>query len=195
MVGRSLKSVILRYQSLLLAPVAMIMDKRYFAGRHFDGQLTGLIWAYRTFWQRNILRLGKSSAIPMGLSCRISKLENFQIHPDDINNLQSPNLYVQNYNASVSLGRGTYIGPNVGLITANHNFDDLDSHGDAKDIEIGERCWIGMNSVIMPGVTLGKQTIVGAGSIVTKSFPEGRCLIAGAPARILKNFPITEETT
>jgi len=188
MVGKAIKIILLRYQGLLLKPVAMIMDIRYLSGRHFDGQLTGLIWAYRTFWQRNILRLAKSSKVPMGLSCRISKIENLQIHPDDINNLQSPNLYVQNYNASVSLGRGTYIGPNVGLITANHNFDDLDGHGEAKNIEIGERCWIGMNSVIMPGVILGDRTIVGAGSIVTKSFPDGHCLIAGAPAYIKKTL-------
>jgi acetyltransferase-like isoleucine patch superfamily enzyme len=55
-----------------------------------------------------------------------------------------------------------------------------------KDVIIGKKCWIGMNSVILPGVCLGDHTIVGAGSVVTKSFPDGNCIIAGNPARIIR---------
>ena len=49
-------------------------------------------------------------------------------------------------------------------------------------------CWIGMNSVILPGVVLGDSTIVGAGSVVTKSFVEGRQVIVGSPARVVKKL-------
>lgn len=51
-----------------------------------------------------------------------------------------------------------------------------------------EKCWIGMNSMILPGVELGNRTIVGAGSIVTKSFKEGNCIIAGNPAKVIRNL-------
>lgn len=85
-------------------------------------------------------------------------------------------------------GGGTFVGPNAGLITSNHDFSDLDNHYPAKDIYLGEKCWIGMNSVILPGVRLGNNTIVGAGSVVTKSFEEGNCIIAGNPAKIIKRI-------
>ena len=60
-----------------------------------------------------------------------------------------------------------------------------------KAIEIGERCFIGCNAVIMPGVKLGANCIVGANSVVTKSFEEGS-VIAGAPAKLLRSIkPVT----
>ena len=57
-----------------------------------------------------------------------------------------------------------------------------------EDIVLGEQCWIGMNSVILPGVKLGIHTIVGAGSVVTKSFEDGFCIIAGNPAKIIRKI-------
>ena len=44
-----------------------------------------------------------------------------------------------------------------------------------KDVVLGKYCWIGMNSVILPGVVLGDHTVVGAGSVVTKSLSKGYC--------------------
>jgi len=120
------------------------------------------------------------------LTCRISKAENILFHPDDLNNFQSPGTYFQNLHAKIVIGKGSYIGPNVGLITANHRLDDLDKHEPGRDIVLGERCWIGMNAVVMPGVILGNDTVVAAGSIVTKSFEDGAVIIGGVPAKILK---------
>ncbi|WP_333558948.1 DapH/DapD/GlmU-related protein [Enterococcus lactis] len=58
---------------------------------------------------------------------------------------------------------------------------------------MGEQCWIGMNSVLLPGIILGPKTIVGAGSIVTKSFKEGNCVIAGNPAKVIRKLSSHEE--
>ena len=60
---------------------------------------------------------------------------------------------------------------------------DLDATDYFGRITIGDSCFVGVNSIIMPGVELGDHTIVGAGSVVTKSFPEGNVVIAGNPAR------------
>lgn len=67
---------------------------------------------------------------------------------------------------------------------------NLDRHEEAKPVLIGEKCWIGMNSVILPGVILGPHTVVGAGSVVTKSFVDGYCIVAGNPAKIIRKISL-----
>lgn len=53
------------------------------------------------------------------------------------------------------------------------------------DTRIGENCFIGGRSLIMPGVSIGDGSIVGAGSVVVRSCPPGSVL-AGNPARIVR---------
>jgi acetyltransferase-like isoleucine patch superfamily enzyme len=118
----------------------------------------------------------------------ISNSGNISFHPDDLNNFQSPGTYIQNFKGKITIGYGSYIAPNVGIITANHDPQNLDAHLAGKDVVLGERCWIGMNAVLLPGVALGGRTIVGAGSVVTKSFPDGNCVIAGNPARLIRKL-------
>ncbi|KAK5631773.1 hypothetical protein RRF57_007487 [Xylaria bambusicola] len=55
----------------------------------------------------------------------------------------------------------------------------------AKPVVIGDDCWIGGNTTIMPGVTIGKGCTIGAGSIVTKDIPDFSVAI-GTPARVVK---------
>jgi acetyltransferase-like isoleucine patch superfamily enzyme len=85
---------------------------------------------------------------------------------------------------------GDYVqfGPNVSLVSSNHDLYDHYKILEGDSIKISDYCWIGMNSVVTAGVTLGPRTIVGAGSIVTKSFPEGYCIIAGVPAKKIKDL-------
>ena len=97
----------------------------------------------------------------------------------------SPGVYINAVNG-VIIGDYTNIGPNVGIISSNHDFVDNDRHVAEPPIEIGRFCWMGMGAVILPGVKLADFTIVGAGTIVTKSFTEGYCVIAGNPARVIK---------
>ena len=40
-------------------------------------------------------------------------------------------------------------------------------------IVIGDNCFIGARSTILPGITIGDNSIIGAGSLVTKSIPSG----------------------
>jgi acetyltransferase-like isoleucine patch superfamily enzyme len=47
--------------------------------------------------------------------------------------------------------------------------------------------FIGVNSVIMPGVIVGKNSVIGASSVVTKSVPD-YSIVAGIPAKIIKKY-------
>ena len=60
------------------------------------------------------------------------------------------------------------------------------------EIHIGKGVMIGMESLIMPGVTIGDGAIVGAYSLVTKDIPAWT-VAAGRPAKVLKEVPKREE--
>lgn len=61
----------------------------------------------------------------------------------------------------------------------------------AKEVHIGDDCWIGASVIIMPGVTLGNFCIVAAHSFVNKSFP-AFSIIGGNPAKLIKSFNMNE---
>lgn len=95
-----------------------------------------------------------------------------------------PGCYIQGM-GKIVVGDYTQIAANVGIISSNHDLYDTNYHIESS-VKIGKYCWVGMNSVILPGVELGDFTVVGAGSVVTKSFKDGYCVIAGNPAKVIR---------
>ena len=91
--------------------------------------------------------------------------------------------------AKVTIGSNVMFGPGVQLYTSNHPKDYLQRRTveDAKPIEIGNDCWIGGNSIILPGITIGENCIIGAGSVVTKDV-FANTLMAGNPATKIKDI-------
>jgi len=119
-------------------------------------------------------------------------------------------LFVDRPNAKISVGNNTIIvgtcihahdnisiGDNC-LIAANTQI--IDSHGHelswddpanrinttskAKPIHIGDNVWIGLNSIILPGVTIGSGSVIAAGSVVTSSIPP-MVVARGNPAQVI----------
>lgn len=56
-------------------------------------------------------------------------------------------------------------------------------------IVVEDDAWIGMNAIILKGVTVGRASIVGAGSVVTKDVPPF-CIVAGNPAKVVKRIDV-----
>ncbi|SMX46490.1 acyltransferase [Actibacterium lipolyticum] len=80
----------------------------------------------------------------------------------------------------VHVGKNSYVAFDARIMTHDR------TRGLYLHTRIGENCFIGGGSMILPGVEIGDNCVVGAGSIVTKSVP-ARSVVAGNPARILKS--------
>lgn len=91
----------------------------------------------------------------------------------------------------LEIGDNVMMGPDVEILTNAHNIDRTDIEmifqGDQqpRGVHIGNDVWIGMRSIIMPGVTIGQGSVIGAGSVVTKDVPP-YCIVAGVPAKVIK---------
>lgn len=93
----------------------------------------------------------------------------------------------------VTIGNNVFFGPRVCLCTATHPIDsEVRNTGleYGEPIHIEDNVWIGMNTVVNPGVTIGSNSIIGAGSVVTKDIPND-VIAVGNPCKILRK--ITEE--
>jgi len=96
---------------------------------------------------------------------------------------------------SIKIGNYTRVGVNCKIIDNDFHPVELEyrhkalneEHVRRAPIEIGNDCFIGMNSIILKGTTLGNNVIVGAGSVVHGKFPDN-CIIAGNPAKIVKRL-------
>jgi len=135
---------------------------------------------------RKIFRQNAEVKYPLHHTSTIRNFENLHLGKDTFPG-DSPNVYINAQN-SIYIGDFTNVGPNVSIVSANHNLYDNSKHDITAPIRIGKNSWIGSHAVILPAVELGENTIVAAGAIVTKSFPEGFQVIGGNPARVLKSL-------
>lgn len=72
---------------------------------------------------------------------------------------------------------------NGAIFIENKNWDVVET----KPIKICSNAWIGMNCIILKGVTIGEGAIVGAGSVVTKDVPAWT-VVGGNPATVIKEL-------
>lgn len=88
----------------------------------------------------------------------------------------------------VTIGNGTRISTNCSISSVTHSIPRLDPNEKIlKPVSIGQRVWIGMGAVILPGVTIGDFAVVAAGAVVTKDV-ETCTVVAGVPARVIRIF-------
>ena len=69
-----------------------------------------------------------------------------------------------------------------GIWTARGLEPELKKYDLFAPIVVGNNVMIGMNSMIMPGVTIGNNVIIAAHSVVTKDVEDGM-IVAGSPAK------------
>jgi acetyltransferase-like isoleucine patch superfamily enzyme len=92
-------------------------------------------------------------------------------------------------NGGVTIGRNVLIAAHTTINTVSHGITRCDIPINDQPVltdpvVIEDDCWIGLNAVILQGVTLGHGSIVGAGAVVTKSIPPWSIAV-GVPARVV----------
>ena len=61
------------------------------------------------------------------------------------------------------------------------------THVITSPIKLGDKCWIGMHSIILKGVEIGEGAIVAAGAVVTKDVPAWT-IVGGNPAKVIRTI-------
>src|SRR5947207_9652388 len=77
---------------------------------------------------------------------------------------------------------GTYSVVTFGAAILTHDYVNQRN----SDVRIGDNCFIGAHSIILPGVSIGDGSIVAAASVVARNVP-ARSLVAGNPARVVEH--------
>ena len=88
--------------------------------------------------------------------------------------------------SAITIGRDVMISENVTLRDSdNHRVSGSSSPSATAPIRIGDAVWIGLNAVVLKGVTIGDGAVVAAGAVVTRDVP-ARAMVAGVPARVVR---------
>jgi len=87
----------------------------------------------------------------------------------------------------VEIEDNVLIGPEVKIVTVNHDLYDRHNLLHFGKVKIEENAWICIGAIICPGVTIGKNAVVAAGSVVTKDVP-ANMVVAGSPAKVIKSI-------
>lgn len=113
--------------------------------------------------------LGEDSEISFGKNCGASGLK---IHAK----------------SKVTIGNNVLLGMGCTIVDNDAHHSDLEKRNQniipSRPIVIGDNVFIGIQSVILKGVTIGKNSVIGARSVVFNDIPEN-CIAAGNPCKVI----------
>jgi galactoside O-acetyltransferase len=65
-------------------------------------------------------------------------------------------------------------------------------HVVSKPVTIGNKCWLGLNAIVLKGVQVGDGAVVAAGSVVTRNVPPWT-VVAGNPAKVIRELAVDDD--
>jgi acetyltransferase-like isoleucine patch superfamily enzyme len=95
----------------------------------------------------------------------------------------------------IHIGSNVSITGNCAIVDTTHPYEEVNDLikigarilDDDAFVEIGDGCFIGFGSIILPNVRIGEYAVIGAHSVVTKDVPN-YCVAVGNPAKIVKKY-------
>ncbi|WP_261362728.1 acyltransferase [Rubinisphaera margarita] len=130
---------------------------------------TGLLLLSRERFARHLgVRVGQNCKL-IGVNSRTFGSEPYLVSIGDHVEITDGVRFIT-HDGAVWVGRGTM--PQLDVI---------------KPIRVGNNVFIGMNAILLPGVTIGDNVVIAAGSVVTKDLPSN-AVYGGNPARHLRDL-------
>lgn len=84
----------------------------------------------------------------------------------------------------IEIGDDVTLAPRVHILCHDASTKTYLNYTKIGRVTIGDRVFIGAESVVLPGVTIGDDVVIGANSTVTHDIPSGS-VAAGSPARVM----------
>ena len=93
---------------------------------------------------------------------------------------------------TIRIGNHVMIGPNCVIVDSDFHQLDPDKRCGFEpvtdaDVTIKDNVWLGMNVIILKGVTIGENSVIGAGSVVTTNIPSN-VVAVGSPAKVVRSI-------
>jgi acetyltransferase-like isoleucine patch superfamily enzyme len=127
---------------------------------------------------------------------RTSILENVLINANRGSVVVGNNSWLGPYcllygNGDIRIGDGVLIAGHTSINTVSHHAERVDIPISEQGTEIApvvihDDVWIGLNAVILQGVTIGRGAIIGAGAVVTRDIPAWS-VVRGVPAKVVRS--------
>lgn len=130
-----------------------------------------------------------------------SDSKNVRITVDKPKHHSNPTIHTEpkhRYNRKVYLGQFVSVASGCRfLLSGNHDWrrtttflnpwveEDTEGLLSNGDIRVGNDVWIGMNCIIMSGVTIGDGAVIAAGTVVSKDV-EPYTIVGGAPMKVIR---------
>jgi acetyltransferase-like isoleucine patch superfamily enzyme len=96
---------------------------------------------------------------------------------------------------SIIIGDDVWVGGNCTITDTDFHPLRLEDRlarpldGATAPVQIEDGVFVGMQSLILKGVTIGARSVIGAGSVVTRDIPPG-VIAAGNPARVIRPLEV-----
>lgn len=185
--------------SLLVGKITVSFSKAYY-GKRLDFAAPYNVWGKIRFLicGKGSIIIGKNfhavssrrrSFITLFSPCHLTVIGDGQIILGEHVGLNGTTITAR---SKISIGDNTMIGPNTIIIDHDGHVawpleDRWTKQGAIAEIKIGNDVWIGMNSLILKGVTIGSGAVIAAGSIVVTDV-DSNSVYAGNPAKKIKNL-------
>jgi acetyltransferase-like isoleucine patch superfamily enzyme len=151
----------------------------------------GILWLAWNYLWRNWFLGNLARVSPRGMIMVVHRLRGVKIGADCF---IDPNAILETaYPENITLGNDVRVTAGAIIMTHIKPPHYLRDEGLVpnvlKPVVLHDHSFIGVNAVILPGVTVGKAAVVASGAVVSADVPP-YTMVAGNPAKVIKRFAI-----